>query len=143
MQKHMFDIKFNVNVKRKFKVNGVEYNSIEEMPENVRENFKKTMAAMAGSKQGINLAVSRTKISFNGAEYDGPDAMPPDARQLYEKALKAAETGDASPEIDLANLVRRVPGETKFEASFSPRVLIAVIAIAVALFLFYYFTQVK
>jgi len=86
----MFDIKFNVNVKRKFKVNGVEYNSIEEMPENVRENFKKTMAAMAGSKQGINLAVSRTKISFNGAEYDGPDAMPPDARQLYEKALKAA-----------------------------------------------------
>jgi hypothetical protein len=41
----------NVNVKRKFKVNGKEYNSIEEMPQDIRNAFEKAMASKTGSGQ--------------------------------------------------------------------------------------------
>jgi hypothetical protein len=81
----------NVNVKRKFKINGKEYNSIEEMPPDIRSAFEKAMSSQAGT--GIQT-VTQTKIIFNGTEYQSIDAMPPDVRQLYEKVLKAAETGE-------------------------------------------------
>jgi hypothetical protein len=89
----------NVNVKRKFKINGKEYNSIEEMPPDIRNAFEKAMASQAGSGQQINPATVQTKIIFNGTEYQSIDAMPQDVRQLYEKVLKAAETGNAPANI--------------------------------------------
>jgi hypothetical protein len=89
----------NVNVKRKFKINGKEYNSIEEMPPDIRNAFEKAMASQAGSGQQANPATMQTKIIFNGTEYQSIDAMPQDVRQLYEKVLKAAETGTAPANI--------------------------------------------
>ncbi|MDD5679252.1 MAG: uroporphyrinogen decarboxylase family protein [Kiritimatiellae bacterium] len=79
----------SIHIKRKFKINGKEYNSLEEMPDDIREKFKQTMASQADSKHPINLTTTRAKITFNGAEYGSMDAMPQDARQLYEKVLKA------------------------------------------------------
>jgi hypothetical protein len=143
----------SINVKRKFKINGKEYNSIEEMPDDVRETFKKAMASQADSGHQTNPAAMRTRIIFNGMEYESMDAMPQDVRQLYEKVLRAAETGTASPEIDLADISSGMPREpstlgtaypgdipqpAKFEPSFSPRTLI-VSAVLGALFLLLYY----
>lgn len=89
----------NINVKRKFKIKGKEYNSIEEMPNDVRETFEKAMASQADSSHQVDPAMMQTKIIFNGKEYKNIDAMPQDVRQLYEKVLKAVETGAVSPDI--------------------------------------------
>ena len=89
----------NVNVKRKYKINGKEYNSVEEMPSDIRNAFEKAMASQADTGNHINLAVTQTKIIFNGTEYQNIDAMPQDVRKLYEKVLKAAETGTAPANI--------------------------------------------
>ena len=89
----------NVNVKRTFKVNGKEYNSIEEMPPDIRNAFEKAMASQAGTDHHVNLSMTQTKIIFNGTEYQSINAMPQDVRQLYEKVLKAAETGTAPANI--------------------------------------------
>ena len=100
----------NVNVKRKFKINGKEYNSIEEMPPDIRSAFEKAMASQAGS--GTNVT-TQTKIIFNGTEYQSIDAMPQDVRQLYEKVLKAAETGNAPSNIITASDISGMQAEPK------------------------------
>jgi hypothetical protein len=90
----------NISVKRKFKVNGKEYNSIEEMPHNIREAFEKAIASQADSGLQAKPATMQTKIIFNGTEYKNIDGMPQDVRQLYEKVLKAAETATVPPGIN-------------------------------------------
>lgn len=149
----------NVNVKRKFKVNGKEYNSIEEMPQDIRNAFEKAIASKTGSGQQVNPATMQTKIIFNGTEYQSIDAMPQDVRQLYEKVLKAAETGTAPANIITASDINDMLtgpknyGNTnignmgkppKIEPSaFSPRMLIiGVLAIALIILL-YFVLQVR
>jgi len=115
-------------------------------------HFKKAMASGTDSWYQTGPAAARTRIVFNGREYDSLDAMPQDVRQLYEKVLRATETGDASPQIDLAALssmarepgslgtfhTENIPQPTKFESSFSLRTLIVSAGLAVLLLLFYY-----
>ena len=103
----------NVNVKRKFKVNGKEYNSIEEMPPEIRNAFEKAMALRAGSGQQEDPATVQTKIIFNGIEYKSINAMPQDIRQLYEKVLKSADTGIAPPNIITASDISGIQAEPK------------------------------
>ena len=143
----------NVNVKRKFKVNGKEYNSIEEMPPDIRNAFEKAMALQAGSGQQANPATMQTKIIFNGTEYQSIDAMPQDVRQLYEKVLKTAETGNAPANIittdDISDMLtgHKAYGSTnsgnmgnppKIEPSaFSPRMLIIGAMLIALIFILY------
>jgi hypothetical protein len=149
-------MKINISVKRKYKIKGKEYNSLEEMPDDVREIFKKTMGSQAGSGHEISAGVTRTKIFFNGREYDSIDEMPQDFRQLYEKVLQAAETGAAPPDIDVVGINSDVlmkpnapgstrPGEnrkpTKIESSFSPRALIASVLLTALILLLYYLVK--
>jgi len=147
----------NVNVKRKFKVNGKEYNSIEEMPQDIRNAFEKAMASKTGSGQQVNPATMQTKIIFNGTEYQSIDAIPQDVRQLYEKVLKAAETGTAPANIITANDISGLQAEpksygptnmgnmgypTKIEPSaFSPRMLIIGVMVIALIILFYFLFQ--
>ena len=147
----------NVNVKRKFKVNGKEYNSVEEMPQDIRNAFEKAMASKTGSGQQVNPAMMQTKIIFNGTEYQSIDAMPQDVRQLYEKVLKAAETGTAPANIITANDISGIQVEpktygttnmgnmgnpTKIEPSaFSPRMLIIGVMVIALIILFYFLFQ--
>jgi len=146
----------NVNVKRKFKVNGKEYNSIEEMPPDIRNAFEKAIASQAGKGQPVNPTTMQTKIIFNGTEYQSIDAMPQDVRQLYEKVLKAAETGTAPANIITANDISGMQAEpktyrttnmgnmgnpTKIEPSaFSPQTLIiGFMLIALVILLYFVF----
>ena len=146
----------NVNVKRKFKINGKEYNSIEEMPQDIRSAFEKAMASKTGSGQQVNTATMQTKIIFNGTEYQSIDAMPQDVRQLYEKVLKTAETGAASSDIitagDISDMLtgHKTYGNTnmgkppKIEPSaFSPRMLIIGAMLIALIFILYLVFQVR
>lgn len=142
----------NINVKRKFNVNGKEYNSIEEMPDDIREIFKKTISSQTGLGHEIGLTAVRTKIYFNGTEYDSIDAIPQDVRQLYENVLKGAEAGAAPTGIDITGISSRMMtgpvtagttrlGDkrkpTKIETSFSLRTLIVSIMVAALILLLY------
>jgi len=89
-------VKVNFNVKYKFKVNGKEYGSLEEMPDNIREAYEKTVADQGGLEQGNISSVTPGKITFNGQDYAGVDAMPPDIRQLYETVMKTVGEGKIS-----------------------------------------------
>jgi hypothetical protein len=146
----------NINVKRKFTINGKEYYSIEEMPDDIREIFKKTIGSQSGLGHEIGHTAVRTKIYFNGTEYDNIDAIPQDVRQLYENVLKGAEVGAAPTGIDITGLSSRMmtgpvtPGTTrrgdnqkpiKIETSFSPRMLIVSITVAALILLLYYLVQ--
>jgi hypothetical protein len=144
-----------VNVKRKFKINGKEYNSIEEMPPDIRNAFEKAMASQVGSGQQANPATTQTKIIFNGTEYQSIDAMPQEVRQLYEKVLKSAETGNASTNIitagDISGMqagpknygitnIGNTGKPTKIEpASSLPKLIISIILIALIIILYYIF----
>jgi hypothetical protein len=140
----------NVNVKRKFKINGAEYNSIDEMPPDIRNAFEKAMASQAVTGTPVT---THTKIIFNGTEYPGIDAMPQDVRQLYEKVLKAAETGTAPANVITAGDISGMPagpknyGTTgmgnvvtpiKTEPAISPRTLIIGVMIIALVILFYF-----
>ena len=127
----------NVNVKRKFKINEKEYNSIEEMPPDIRNAFEKAIASKTSSGQQVSPTTMQTKIIFNDTEYQSIDAMPQDVRQLYEKVLKAAETENAPSNIitagDISDMLTghktygntNMGKPTKIEPSaFSPRILI-------------------
>jgi hypothetical protein len=146
----------NINVKRKFKINGKEYNSIEEMPDDIREIFKKTIGSQAGEVHEATTSAARTKVYFNGTEYDNIDAIPRDVRQLYEGVLKGAENGTVPTGIDITKISSRMmtgpatPGTaplgdnrrpTKIETSFSLRTLIVSIMVAAVIYLLYYLIQ--
>ena len=142
----------NINVKRNFKINGKEYNSIEEMPPDIRDAFEKALASQAGTRNLINLTTTKTKIVFNGKEYNSIDVMPEDVRQIYEKLLKAAETGTAPADIitasgknDMPKTYRTIPignmgAPMKFEPVFSKRTwVIGVLLITLIILLYFVF----
>ncbi|MFH0802862.1 MAG: hypothetical protein V2A78_10825 [bacterium] len=150
---------FNVNVKRKLKINGKEYNSVEEMPDEIRKIFMEAINSQASSEDKANPSSLRTKIIFNGAEYESLDAMPQDVRQLYETVLKAAESGTAPPAADLAGItgdgIRKelertgiappggIPRPPGFEPFISRWALIAGAALAALILLLYHLYLVK
>jgi septal ring-binding cell division protein DamX len=147
----------NINIKRRYKINGKEYDSIENVPEDMRDIFKKAIDLQTGTTSQINPAAIKTKIVFNGKEYESIDAMPPDDRDLYEKVLEAAATGTAPPEIATTAITSSVPTQSKTSATghmgasskpskiepSSSRKLIIVIALGALMLLLYYLMQGK
>jgi hypothetical protein len=153
------DINFNVNIKRKYKVNGQEYNSLEEMPADVREVLKKAMHSKADTGTTLTTEKSHTRIIFNGKEYDSFEAMPADVRQTYDKILKSVETGE-KPDIglsDISNTFFTESGKpqmlndtnmiraTRFESSFisGGRAFLIGIVVAALIFIIYMLLQNK
>lgn len=141
------DVKFNV--KYKFKVNGKEYGSLEEMPAPIREAYEKAVKAKGIEHENI----SSGKVVFNGQEYESVDSMPPDIRQMYETIMKTVKeeklsvTGnvdfkiggkaaDFRKEGDLDSYSISKPIAPK--SFFSPRVFIIVVAV-IALLVGIYF----
>jgi predicted methyltransferase len=85
------DVKFNV--KYKFKVNGKEYGSLEEMPAPIRETYEKAVANSKGKEHANIPSVTAGKINYNGQEYESMDVMPADIRQMYETVMKTVKSG--------------------------------------------------
>ena len=104
-----------INVKTRFVVNGREYGSLHEMPEDVRQACGKDPDQAA-----ISFAVNGSFV-FNGQKYRSPEEMPEEIRRLYETAMKAVAAGRtvpgagaSSPQTDAAPLPRS-------SAAHSPR----------------------
>ena len=146
----------NINVTHTFKINGKEYHSVEEMPDEIRQVFEKAKALQAGSGKRILAAGTRSKIFLNGREQEITDTMPADVRELCEKVAKAAESSVASPGVDIPRVsggnLRKLdtagtpsPGEirerTKVEFSFSPRILLMTAGLVALIFLLYLLFQ--
>jgi hypothetical protein len=145
----------NINVKRKYKINGKEYNSIEEMPEDIRKAFEKAMIAKGGESSQIKTTNIQNRIMFNGIEYESIDAMPQDVRQLYREVMKTVETEAKSPEnifgakVDFSltkskdrrtDMTGEISHPIKPEPIFSPRKLIVgVILLALIILLYFLF----
>lgn len=79
-----------VTVKTRFKVNGKEYGSLEELPPDIRDAYEKAMAAKGGGPLAGG-APGSAKVTFNGREYASLDEMPPEERRMYEEFLAAVE----------------------------------------------------
>ena len=77
-----------VTLDRKLVVNGKEFNSIDELPENVRRVCKSAVSDLSGTSGHGSFA--KTDIIFNGKHYTSIDAMPQEARDFYRQALQAA-----------------------------------------------------
>jgi hypothetical protein len=84
-------VKGNINIKRRIIVNGREYSSVEEMPEDIRRAYERAMANATREGDAINRAAPQTKISFNDKEYGNVDEMPEDVRRLYNAAMMTVE----------------------------------------------------
>jgi hypothetical protein len=144
----------NINVKRKYKINGKEYNSIEEMPEDIRKAFEKAMISKDGKSSQITTNM-QNKIMFNDVEYESIDAMPQDVRQLYKEVMKTVETRATSPGNDFeakvdfsftkskdsrTAMTGKIHQPIKPEPIFSSRKLIfSVILIALIILLYFLF----
>ncbi len=145
-------MKININIKRKFKIGGKEYNSLEEMPDDIRATFKKAKVLPSASEHQTSADALGTKIIFNDKEYENIDAMPQNIRKLYITVLKTAETGAAPSDIDFSGISNdmlrgtrtpdAVPAEEvrqpKFETSFSLRSLFVTVMVAAIIILLYY-----
>lgn len=73
--------------KKPIMVAGRAYNSVEEMPAEVRRVYD--LAVAAQNEAGANDSL---KIVFNGKEYAGMDSMPEDVRKLYQNQQMSMET---------------------------------------------------
>ena len=88
-----------VNITGKIRFNGVDYDSLEAMPPEVRE---KVEAALTGGNAGAGQVVIKksTKVVFNGHEYASVDEMPEDVRGQYRQIMGAFDKdGDGIPDM--------------------------------------------
>jgi len=108
---------FNITVNRKFKINGTEYNSMEEMPDDIREKFKKMMDSLADSGNQTNLTALQKKIAFN---------------------IDLAKLGNAVQKEPGSIETAHIPRPTKVEPTFSSRILIVSVILGALLYLLYY-----
>lgn len=88
-----------IKVIKKIISKGKKYQSLEEMPDDIRQAIEKAMTDDGLTSQPN----TETKIVVNGTEYNSIDEMPPDIRELYEKAIKALRTRELThDEVSLA-----------------------------------------
>jgi len=104
-----------VTINRKITINGREYHSVEEMPDDVRRMFE-TMMKMNSSLLPSAVKDAFTAIEFNGQRYASADDMPADVRQLYDAGMASAAPGAtaAGSDAELQPMMRTIaagPGE--------------------------------
>ena len=148
------ETKMNVkfNVKRKYKFEGKEYDSIEDMPAEGQAAFKKAMPSESDLAEKLDLQPGQTnKIIYNGKEYDLND-LPPIVRKIYEKLIPntqrepgAIEPSSASETSDVSGSAEDIhysdiPAEPIAPKATSPavRFILSLIALGTIVFLIYY-----
>jgi hypothetical protein len=98
--------------------NGREYDGVESMPADVRQEYERVLGALGAEDRGkveaalghgaglkLNVTVHRT-FRVGGKEYESVDAMPADARAAFEKAVEKnpalRDTAASIPKASLA-----------------------------------------
>ena len=127
------------SVKNKFIVNGKEYESVEEMPDEIRAAYAKAKKGSTGKGHAVTLEMGKSKLVFNGQAYAGEDDMRQEEQELYEFVMKAMEKEG----IPIPGGIEKIMGvprpDTQIpdvggnpivpESSFSPRKLVSLAAI--------------
>ncbi len=103
-------IDFNIKFNTKIKINGKEYGSVEEVPEEHRGTIRNALSAAKDT-------AGHDKFIVNGVEYDSLDAMPPEVRKPYEEAIGKAKRVTLSANINL----QQPSGNLKPEGFLSAR----------------------
>ena len=110
----------------KITVNGVEYESVEAMPPDVRRTYEEIMAKFpdmaqlaadgpAEIREGsfgpvkVNTAVQK-KIVVNNVTYENEESMPPDVRQAYELGMRTLHDGDPNVKTNEIKMSFQVNG---------------------------------
>ena len=91
-------------------VNGVQYDSADAMPPDVRQIYELSLANLpdladrdgdgvpdivqSGGATMMGKTIVRQKFVINGQSYDSKEAMPPDVRQAYDTAMSALNSGN-------------------------------------------------
>jgi hypothetical protein len=123
-------MKINININKKFVVNGKEYNSVEEMPREVRVIFEKAKAGVSITdlvKGSFNVS---TKTSVDSKTYKNVDELPPDVRIIHDEAMKGNQA-------KISTHSSAAPIEPK--SSFSPLWLgVAILLVLLIAGLFFY-----
>lgn len=149
-------MKVKLDFKRRFKINGKKYNSLENVPQNImqaREACRKLMDSQEGSDPRINSVVTPNKIRFNGMGYQKDDAMAIDLFQQYKKVPKTAELESSTSGADIVGIsngmlcnanagsaarLGEIRKAIKGESSLPPRTLIVTgVMIALSLLIYY------
>lgn len=142
----------NISIKKKFVVNGREYGSIDEMPDNIRDAYRKAMEGLDAGRSSPPPPAS-ARIVFNGQEYADTEAMPPDVRQAYESIMEATVCGEShlrlnasikadGPTVRRPDMSGTAPGRARPvgpEPLFSVRQLLLAAAAVIGLLLYYCF----
>jgi len=140
------NVDVKVNVKRKYKFEGKEYDSIEDIPADTREAFRKA-SAESGGEAGPN----QTKIVYKGQEYDLND-LPPIVRKVYEKLMEKSQKETGAPEdstpLEIGDLPEPTADIQAEEMSTEPinptatspaaRFVLILLALGAIIFLFYF-----
>ena len=109
-----------MNEVKKIIVNGREYDGVEQMPPEAREEYWRAIAAMRESgisnmpdfvkKDTVSRSVVQESFVYNGREYKSRDALPPEARALL----------DPMPKTPVSDKTTKV--EIKTFQTFSPKI---------------------
>lgn len=106
-------IKFNIE--KKIIINGKEYNSIDEMPEDLRQAFQKALSGF-GNKIKVN---KEAKFVFNGKEFKGVEVIPPDEMETFKNLIKAATDGNGKIPTGLSEGIGKSLGGEEAKGSAS------------------------
>jgi hypothetical protein len=130
-------------IKKKIKGKRKKYKSLEEMPDDLRQAFERTMTNTDPETQ----TDTESTIVINGKEYNNIEEMPPDIRVIYEKVIKSlrkgkmthdpislASEGMSSRNVHNKSISYAGPGSIEPQSSFSslPRwLIIGVVLLAI------------
>lgn len=85
-----------ITVKTKFRINGQEYASVDDMPAEVRQAYERAMSTLGQTGGPVHISPVSTKVVFNGQGYASADQMPADVRRLYDDVMATLDTQRAS-----------------------------------------------
>ena len=83
-------------MEQKITFNGKTYDSLEQMPPDIRQAYESVMQVLADKNQNgvpdlfegaVNAQTTNARIVFNGQVYEHLDQLPPEAREKYEKVM--------------------------------------------------------
>jgi hypothetical protein len=93
-------------------IDGTVYNSVDEMPPDVRQQYEQAMRNFDKKQTGTpdllenmnpfgdHNVMSSAKIIVNGQVYDSVDQLPPDVRATYQQAIGAMDAnGNGIPDF--------------------------------------------
>ena len=72
-----------ISVKKKFIANGKEYDSVDEMPDEIRAADEKAKKGSPGQGHAGTLEMEKSKLVINGKVYASEDATPHEEGRVF------------------------------------------------------------